>query len=150
MNDWSLTKCLSCSLAKWVSGKGCYLQELTNHGSLQPEQTLLTVSFDDCCCPVNFKVAVETDDQNPRILWQASRPLKILSSPISGNVCCSWPWNQSVPHPNWASGEVQFPRTVPRGHIYLSITRIKISQLLQSTQLMKSCVIWPSWIIPMI
>lgn len=88
-----------------MSGKGCYLQELTNHGSLQLEQALLTISFDGCCCPVNFKVAIETDDQNPRILWQASRPLKILSSPISGNVCCSWPWNQSVPHPNWASGE---------------------------------------------
>lgn len=40
--------------------------------------------------------------------------------------------------------KVQFPRTVPRGHIYLSITRIKISQLLQSTLLMKSCLICPA------
>lgn len=104
-------------------------------------------------CPKNFKVAVETDDKNPRVSWQASKPLRILSSLTSGIVVMfvAFGLEANLSHTQIEHLEkVQFPRSVPRGHIYLSITRIKISQLLQSTQLMKSCLIWLSWIIPMI
>ena len=85
--------------------KGALPTRAHPHGSLQPKQALRSISLEGCCCPVNFKVAIETDVKHPRVLWQASRPLKILSSPTSGNVCCSWRWSQSAPHPNWASGE---------------------------------------------
>lgn len=86
--------------------KGALSTRAHQHGSRQPDQALLTIiSLEGCFCPVNFKVAVETDVKNPRVLWQTSRPLKVLCSLTSGNVCCSWPWSQSVPHPNRASGE---------------------------------------------
>lgn len=120
---------------------------------LQPELALLTRSFDGDCYPVHFKVAVETNDKYPRVSWQASRPLKILSSLTSGMVIMfvALGLEANLSHTQIEHLEkAQFSRTVPRGHIYLSITRIKISRLLQGTQLMKSCLIWPSWIIPMI
>lgn len=96
---------------------------------------------------------IQTDDKNPRVLWQASRPLKSLSSLTSGIVvmfvALGLEANLSQTQTEHLE-KVQFVRSVPRGHISLSITRIKTSQLLQSTQLMKSCLIWLSWIIPMI
>lgn len=114
---------------------------------------LLTISFDGYFCPKTFKVAGETDDKNPRVSWPTSQPLKILSSLTSGIVVMfvALGLEANLSHTQIEHLEkVQFPRTAPRGHIYLSITRIKISQLLQSTQLMKSCLFWPSWIIPKI
>lgn len=95
----------------------------------------------------NFKVSVQTDDKNPRASWQNSRPLKMLSFLTSGFLVMfvALGLEANLFHTQTEHLEkVQFPWTVPRGHIYLSITRIKISQLLQSTQLMKSCLICPS------
>lgn len=123
----------SWNLMEWVSGEGVnYHSSRATYFCLCRLYT--AISFDGNCC-LRILTSLYRLMTKTRSQWQSlqtfEEPLLSDQSPKDcGNVCCSWPQKRSVPHPNWASGESTILKC-SRGHIYLSITRIKVSQLLK-------------------
>lgn len=127
VNDSSVTHWLSSGLMEsvWRACHSVNSPTLAHCHLRRPHWPL-----DGCRYPKDSKVAIENDDKIPRVPWQDSRPLKCFSylTSVLMVMFVALGLEANLSHSQIEHLEkVWFPRTAPRGHIYLFITRIKIS-----------------------